>query len=355
MKRKSNMFILLLVTILFVSCKFFGNKSASKEKKDTPFSHAAKKISKSGTVVSSNKQEENKSNFIGETKKHTSSPDMLTDALAVSDTTNRDKQENKDKLTEEDKKKLNAFFSTTTTYQSSLDSIYNKYTSSYNTIDTYGSCNEYRIGCFSTKPSEERRKALVKLKENNLDQEYVNLNKMLKNAVSSYNKRDLEDAITQYKKAIKQAIEAECKIETVSDYKAAQEAPDEKKEKNLANLKIIKSVLPIIKKTIEEASLAYADAFAFVTASLSCGKGSEEFKEAVKGFNDAAKQYTNGNKGDNAVSVIVGAISGMAYSGFEDSWFNNAKMFALNKEGGEVKKMIAAIDKLCAVYKKVNP
>lgn len=246
MKRKSNMCILLLVTILFVSCQFFGNTSASKEKKDTSFSDAARKISKSVTTASSNKQEENKSNVTGEAKKHTSSPDMLADAFAVSDTTSRDKQENKDKLTEEDKKKLNAFFSTTTTYQSSPDSIYNKYTRSYNTINTYGSCNEYRIGCFSTKPSEERRKALAKLKENNLDQEYVKLNKMLKDAVSSYNKRDLEDAITQYKEAIKQASEAECKIETVNDYKSAQEAPYEKKEKNLANLKIVKSVLPII-------------------------------------------------------------------------------------------------------------
>lgn len=51
----------------------------------------------------------------------------------------------------------------------------------------------------------------------------------------------------------------------------------------------------------------------------------------------------------------MGAISGMAYSGFEDSWFDNAKMFALNKEGGKAEKMIAAIDKLCVVYKKVNP
>ncbi|ACL35242.1 hypothetical protein [Borreliella garinii] len=175
MKRKSNMCILLLVTILFASCKFFGNTSASKEKKDTSFSDAVKKISKSVTTSSSNKQEENKSNVTGEAKKHTSSPDMLADALAISDTTSRDKQKSKDKLTEEDKKKLNAFFSTATTYQSSLDSIYNKYKSSYNTIDTYGSCNEYRIGCFSTKTSEERRKALAKLKENNLDKSMLNL------------------------------------------------------------------------------------------------------------------------------------------------------------------------------------
>ncbi len=47
----------------------------------------------------------------GDAKKHTSSPYILADALIVSDTTNRDrdKQENKDKLNEEDKKSLMLF------------------------------------------------------------------------------------------------------------------------------------------------------------------------------------------------------------------------------------------------------
>lgn len=88
---------------------FLEIQAQVKKKKNTSFSDAARKISKSVTTASSNKQEENKSNVTGEAKKHTSSPDMLADALAVSDTTSRDKQENKDKLTEEDKKKLNAF------------------------------------------------------------------------------------------------------------------------------------------------------------------------------------------------------------------------------------------------------
>ncbi|WP_236841564.1 hypothetical protein [Borreliella garinii] len=97
---------------------------------------------------------------------------MLADALAVSDTTNRDrdKQETKDKLTEEDHKKLIDFFSKTTTYQYSLDSIYNKYTRSYETIDTYGSCDTYRIGCFSEGPSEKRRQALTDLEKLKLDE-----------------------------------------------------------------------------------------------------------------------------------------------------------------------------------------
>lgn len=90
--------------------------------------------------------------------------------------------------------------------------------------------------------------------------------------------------------------------------------------------------------------------FVAVTANLSCS----EFKKAVKEFNEAAKKYANGDKGDNAVSVIVGAISGMSYSGgFEDWWFNNAKMFANNKTGEEVNNMTRVIDKLRAVYKSV--
>ncbi|PRQ97394.1 hypothetical protein CV681_05995 [Borreliella burgdorferi] len=349
MKRKSNICISLLVTILFVSCKFFGNKSASKEKEETSFSDTASKISKSGTAASSDKQEKNTSDVTGDAKKHTSSPYMLADALIVSDTTNRDrdKQENKDKLNEEDKKKLNAFFSTTKTYQSSLDSIYNKYTGYYNTIDTYGSCDTYRIECFSVGPSEKRKQALADLEKLKLDEKYTQLSTMLKSAVPSYYKKNLDDSIAQYKEAIKQAIEAESKIETVKDYATAQSAADDKKKRNIDNLKIVRDVLLIIKKTIEKASRSYADAFAIATSSLSCS----EFKQAVKEFNDAAKQYANGNKGDNAVNVIVGTISSMTYVKFKDE-FARAKMFARNYRGDEVDKMIRAINKLCDVYKK---
>ncbi|ACN52831.1 hypothetical protein [Borreliella valaisiana] len=64
-------------------------------------------------------------------------------------------------------KMLMDFFSKTKKYQSSLDSIYNKYTRSYGTINTYGSCGDYSIGCFSTGPSENRKKALDELKKIN--------------------------------------------------------------------------------------------------------------------------------------------------------------------------------------------
>ncbi len=338
MVERINMCILLLTTILFVSCKFFGNSGASKE--DASLLDAANKISNSRIATSSGKQEENTSDTTGEAKKNKSIPEMLADAPAVT---------SKDKLTEEDNKKLMDFFSKTKKYQSGLDSIYNKYTRSYGTINTYGSCGDYSIGCFSTGPSENRKKALDELKQNKLEEEYSKLSKMLKSAVSSYKDATLEDAIEKYRKAIEQASEAENKIETVKDYADAKSATAEKKKKNVDHLKTARSVLPIIKKTIEMACLSYADAFVAVTSSLSCN----EFKQAINEFNVAAKQHANGDKGDNAVDVIVGTISGMT-SEFEDAGFKRAKMFASNKKGSEVENMIKAIDKLSAIYKKVK-
>ncbi len=45
-----------------------------------------------------------------------------------------------------------AFLSKTITYQGKLNSIYKKYTKHYNTIDAYGSCDTYRIECFTEGP-----------------------------------------------------------------------------------------------------------------------------------------------------------------------------------------------------------
>ncbi|WP_234932110.1 hypothetical protein [Borreliella garinii] len=74
-----------------------------------------------------------------------------------------------------------AFLSKTITYQSDLDSIYKKYTKHYNTIDAYGSCDTYRIECFSEGgPSEQHRQALTDLEKLKLDEEYAKLSAMLK-------------------------------------------------------------------------------------------------------------------------------------------------------------------------------
>ncbi|WP_418905311.1 hypothetical protein QIA30_06260 (plasmid) [Borreliella turdi] len=343
---RSNIRILLLTTILFASCKFFGNSSVKKEA-PPPLLGTANKISNSKIATSSSsKQEKNTSDTTIEAKKHKSVPEMLADISSNGE----EKQETIDKLTEEDNKKLVDFFSKTRTYQSSLDSIYNKYTGSYGTISTYGSCGDYSIGCFSKRPSEERKKAIDELAKNKLEEEYSKLSKMLKSAVSSYKNSTLEEAINKYKEAIEQASKTENEINTVKDYAETQSADKNTKEKNIDHLKTIRGILPIITKTIETACLSYADAFVAVTSSLSCN----EFKQAINEFYIAAKQYANGNKGDNAVDVIVGPISGMTYSGFEDWGFKRAKMFAGNKKGSEVENMIIAIDKLHTIYKKVK-
>ncbi|WP_234929331.1 hypothetical protein, partial [Borreliella garinii] len=70
------------------------------------------------------------------------------------------------------------------------------------------------------------------------------------------------------------------------------------------------------------ASVAYANAFAVMSSSLS----SAEFKKAVNEFKDAAEKYANGDRGDHAVDVIVGAITGMALN--NENGFKRAKMFA---------------------------
>ncbi|QMU99879.1 hypothetical protein F0310_05580 (plasmid) [Borrelia sp. A-FGy1] len=126
----------------------------------------------------------------------------------------------------------------------------------------------------------------------------------------------------------------------------------EEKNESVDNLKTVRSILAVIKKTTETACLAYAYTYDFVvivTSSLSSSK----FRQAASKFNEVAKKYANG-KGDNAASVIVGVISGIAYHGFEDWWFNNAKRFASNPKVTEINKMIAIIDKLLEVYKRVK-
>lgn len=40
---------------------------------------------------------------------------------------------------------------------------------------------------------------------------------------------------------------------------------------------------------------------------------SAEFKKAVNEFKDTAEKYANGDRGDHAVDVIMGAITGMAF------------------------------------------
>ncbi|QMU99856.1 hypothetical protein F0310_05445, partial (plasmid) [Borrelia sp. A-FGy1] len=98
---RCNLFILLLISVLFMSCKFFGNNNSGK-KSD------ASNISKLETDTSSSKQDENTSDTTSEAKKHESSLDILADAPSDSASAafSIDKQENKGKFTKEDNKNL---------------------------------------------------------------------------------------------------------------------------------------------------------------------------------------------------------------------------------------------------------
>ncbi|WP_418906498.1 hypothetical protein QIA30_05385 (plasmid) [Borreliella turdi] len=347
---KINMCILLLVTIIFISCKFFGKNITSKE--EDFLLDATSNISNPGSVTSGQQGRNTNNVTTDETALAQVDDRGSSFAMFADDSTansSAEKQEEKDtKLTKEDEKKLNAFFKKTGPYQYGLDNIYNKYTGSYNTIDTYTACNSYSIGCFSKAPSARRSQALDTLKKLNLDQEYSSLNNMLKEAAFGYDKKDLENTIKEYEEAINQAIEAESKIEKVKDYKEAIDADEKKKKENIVHLKNVRNFLPVIKKTIEVASIAYANAYASIADSLS----SMEFKKAIKDFSVAANQYANG-KGDHAVDVIVGAITSI-HGEYEDG-FKRAKIFAKRESGIEVERMITAIDNLCFVYKKVKP
>ncbi|ABH02332.1 putative lipoprotein (plasmid) [Borreliella afzelii PKo] len=145
--------------------------------------------------------------------------------------------------------KLKAFFDKTITYQGKLNSIYNKYTGSYNTITTYSGCANYSIRCFSNGPSARRSQALINLENNKLDEEYSKLNEMLERAVTGYDASTLNNAINKYKEVIKKAKEAENRIEKENDYTETKKYDTEKKKRNLDNLKTVKDVLTVSKKT----------------------------------------------------------------------------------------------------------
>ncbi|WP_232535987.1 hypothetical protein [Borrelia sp. A-FGy1] len=208
----------------------FGNNNSAKKA-------SASNISKLALSDSSDKQDKNISDTTDEHRKHETRPDMLASDDPTTSSDGTDKQETKGKLTKEDKEKLNAFFSKTIRYQYSLDSIYNKYASSYNAIATYGSCNEYNISCFSPGPSARRSKAIAELEILNLDQEYAKLSKMLKNAVSSYDTKTLDEAIAAYKEAVSKASDADRKIEIVKDHSEAQKAEEDKKKRKRRQFK----------------------------------------------------------------------------------------------------------------------
>ncbi|WP_330529191.1 hypothetical protein [Borreliella valaisiana] len=303
---KGNMLILILVTIMLVSCKFYGSDGANK--KNTSLSGTTKGIGNIGSVVlgqDGNKKGDTTTSKVALVKVigHASSSELKFNDDPNSSVGEYYQEKTPGKLTEEDRIKLKVFFDKTATYQGVLDSIYNKNIRYYNTIATYSGCADYSIGCFSKAPSEKLSQALTYLENNNLDKTYSGLNKMLKEAAHDYCPNALDNAIKEYNEAIIKAKGAENNIKKINDFTGDEGNNKEEGKKNVDNLKKVRDILSVFKKTIESASVAYADAFAIIVSSLS----SAEFIEAVNEFKEAAKKYTNGNKGDHAVDVVVGA------------------------------------------------
>ncbi|QMU99705.1 hypothetical protein F0310_04640 (plasmid) [Borrelia sp. A-FGy1] len=166
------MFILIISTVsklLFLSSKFFRNKSTSKRDLPLPVTANTTMLADVLATNTSSKITDLEIDTFAQVDRHTRHTNITADMLAAdvpaTNTSSNfsvslEKQGTASKLTEDDKDKLKSFFSKTTTYQSSLDSIYNKYASSYNAIDTYTDCSIYSIGCFNQGHSARRNYAL---------------------------------------------------------------------------------------------------------------------------------------------------------------------------------------------------
>ncbi len=149
---KGTAFILILATTMFVSCKFYRNGDANKQ--NASLSDTTGDIGNMGLGILQDKNK--KGNITSkvalvQVAEHANSELILDDP--DSNISKYDQEKIADKLTEEDVNKLKAFFDKTITYQGKLNSIYNKYTGSYNTIAIYSGCTDYSIGCFSNGPS----------------------------------------------------------------------------------------------------------------------------------------------------------------------------------------------------------
>ncbi|WP_418906466.1 hypothetical protein QIA30_05140 (plasmid) [Borreliella turdi] len=212
---KGNMLILILITTILESCKFY--RSDDINKKNTSLSGATKGIGDIGSVVleqGRNKKGNAATNKVtlAEVIGHAGSSELIFNNDPDFSVSEYNQERATGKLSEEDRSKLKVFFNKTTAYQGMLDSIYNKNISYYNTIATYSGCADYSIGCFSKAPSKKRSQALDYLESNNLDETYSTLNKILKESAHDYCPKLLDNAIREYKETIIKAKEAENKI-----------------------------------------------------------------------------------------------------------------------------------------------
>ncbi|WKC58727.1 hypothetical protein [Borrelia sp. P9F1] len=244
------------------------------------------------------------------------------------------------KLTLEETEKIKAFVEKTEPYTLDLAVvIHNKYIGFSKSIMAYSTCSEYDAACFGTVPSANRSKALEELEKSDLKKDFQKLSDLLKQA-GGRDAGSLNGAIAEYERVLKEAKDANARIEEF-DPSFTRKVSKEGKTRNLEYLRKVRAVEGTILRTMEVASLAYADAF----VSLVSGMSSGQFKEAVDGFVKAAKKYVGANEGDEF--TIIGYAIDIIIS-MED--LERLKSFV--KAGKEGTEFVAAIDRLESVYKE---
>ncbi|WKC58726.1 hypothetical protein [Borrelia sp. P9F1] len=343
---KISVCFLMLMSIFFVSCEFWGGLSARKVSGDAETDGDVSIVELAGGVKLLNNNTGGGLNgsgrLVGDLKPvggNLAGDNNPGDGV-VGDQAGGNEVMPKPlntKLTEEDMKKLKDFTGNTKAYPRDLSyTISNAYSVPYAKIGTYSNCSDYSPGCFTQGPSDERKEGLKKLVEIKLEEKFKKLENMLKD-ISGYDPKALTNAIAKYERVLKEAQDANGKIKI-------NNANAQERSKNIGYLKKVRDTLDAALDVMKQASLAYADAFTSVVSGMS----SSQFKEAVNEFNRAAKEYAKvapGTRFTVITEVIFSMASGrgLAYE----------KSFAKFGPGGP--EFFAAIEKLESAYEAVKP
>ncbi|AYE36885.1 hypothetical protein DB313_05140 (plasmid) [Borrelia turcica IST7] len=221
-----------------------------------------------------------------------------------------------ERLNQDNLGKFSAFISKVGDYEKILGFIYYEYNGEANVIRTYSSSNsnDKDSRWSSSSYISERKKALNRLNDSNLYNQFGKL----ENIIKDYKPQGLTTAIASFKKAVEKAL----KSDEASD---AREAAD--------------SYL----NAIHSAIIAYVDSFKFVASNLA----SSEFTDAVEKYVAVAKECANTNKTD--ISAIIFGIRGM----FSEKDYEQAKRMASLLYNSKERALTDAMGKLRDAYVKL--
>ncbi|AWG43258.1 hypothetical protein CR532_04490 (plasmid) [Candidatus Borreliella tachyglossi] len=233
------------------------------------------------------------------------------------------------KLTKEDINKLETFVKNTSEYSLSLITIYNDNVGFYNDIKVYSGCSDTDgSGCNSKEQSEARNKAVSKLSEQKLADDF----KKLAGTIKSYDAQDLKNKIHAFSEAIK----------TASSSADATKPEDKQKDKGLMSKAIRDARLAgkAYSDIMDSAIKTYIDALAAVTTS------SSEFNTAVDKFVEVARPFAT-KYNVVAISAIDYAIEAIVLQKDVNGATDHAKIFV--DETGQA--FSYAIEALNVAYK----